>query len=271
MRKSYKLKGRTRKLGNPAAIAVASNPDLIKKGGDIIINSQKQMASVARILIYSVAGIATAWYLNKKFKDWQRQKFVEENANLPDVQAAMIMRKAMFKVEFTTFPFNFVAIPDGTNEAVLYALALKVSSLQAVTKAYKILFDSNLITDVANELSDVEMIRFFENIGAGSDYDSGFNQNGTIKPQTPFRAGQTIEVKNPNGTTIWKALENANGTYRGSTEVRDFLAFSKEIGSIIAVYKGVSGQYYYVVDVSLSADWIFGHGWVAHTEVKIKI
>lgn len=256
------------KLGNPALIAASSNPDLVKSGKDVIVNYHKQAASTARVLIMTVAGAVVTYAAYTKYKNWRRQKFVEENAHLPDVQAAMVMRKAMFRVEFTTFPFNYISIPDGTNEAMLNALALKVSSVQNVVKAYKILFDANLYVDVANELSDNDLKRFFENLGASNDYATQFGAGGAVKPQTPYKVGQTIYVRNPDGATVWKAVEKSNGTYAGSNQMRDFKKFNDKIGTIVAVYKGTSGQHYYVVDMDWSADFILGYGWVGHTEVK---
>ena len=252
-------------------MAAATNPEVVSASKEIIVTTQKRAMDTVQIVAVAGAVVVGGWYLTKKIKEWRKQDFVERHAHLPDVQAAMIMRKAMFRVEIGTFPFNFITIPDGTNEAMLNALAMKVSSVENVIKAYRILFDSNLILDVATELNDTELQRFYENLGAKSEYQMGFNANGTPKAQTPYKMGQTIEVKNPAGTTIFKA-EETNGLYRNTGEVRDFLKFSKTVGTIVAVYKGTSsGQYYYVVDMDWSPDFIFGYGWVAHTEVKIKI
>ena len=265
-------------LGNPALIAAASNPDVVKAGKEIIISTQERAISTAKTAIGLVAGAVTFIYLKKKYSEWQKQKFVEKNANVPDVQAAMIMRKAMFRVEFTSFPFNLISIPDGTNEAMLNQLAIKVSSLQNVIKAYKVLFDSNLVMDVYDELNDKELQKFYENLGAKNEYQQQFNANGTIKPQTPYKIGQKLQVKNPQGAVVYEAAEagtNPNGTtkYKATSVSRNFVAFSKNVGEIIAVYKGLSGAYYYVVDMddySYGPDFIYGHGWVAHIEVKLQ-
>lgn len=266
------------KLGNPALVAAANNPDIVNASKEIIISTQERAMSTAKTAVGLVAGVVTFVYLKKKFSEWQKQKFIENNANVPDVQAAMIMRKAMFKVEFSTFPFNMITIPDGTNEAMLNQLAIKVSSLQAVIKAYKILFDSNLAMDVYDELNDKELQKFYENLGAKNEYQMQFNANGSIKPQTPYKIGQLLQVKNPQGAVVYEAAENGtnpNGTtkYKATSISRNFVGFSKNVGEIIAVYKGLSGAYYYVVDMddySFGPDFIYGHGWVAHTEVKLQ-
>ncbi len=259
------------KLGNPAAVAAASSsPDLVKGATKIVMQSQESIFSGIKTTAIIVGGGFTLWYANKKYKEWRKQQFVNKNAHIPDVQAAMIMRKAMFSIELNSFPFNLISIPDGTNETLLNQLAQQVTSLESVIKAYRILFESNLILDVYSELNDKELQRFYENLGSRGGYESQFNANGSVKPQKPFKIGQTIEVKNPEGTTIYKT-EETNGKYKQLSASRDFMKFSQEIGDIVAVYKGVSGQYYYVVDVYLSPDWIYGHGWVAHTEVKVKV
>ncbi|WP_130735511.1 hypothetical protein [Flavobacterium sp. J27] len=243
------------KLSNPLAVAaVATNKDVLRTTKTLVIGG----------------GIVVAGYYGwKKYKEWQKQKFVEKYAHMPDVQAAMVMYKSMFSIDkIDAWPFGSITIPDGTDEAQLNSLALKVSSLENVIKAYKVLFDSNLMSDILSELDNTELQKFFDSLGAKSEYDSQFNPDGSIKPQTPFSIGTTIQVLNTNGTTIYKAIEK-NGEYQNSGEKRDFMKYSEVIGEILKVYKGVtSGQYYYVVDVAYSADFIYGHGWVAHKEVK---
>ena len=241
-------------LSNPLAVAaVASNPEVLK---------------TAKILLIGGTVAVTGYFGWRKYKEWRKQQFVEKYANLPDVQAAMVMRKAMFSSEgLNLFPFGTINIPDGTNEAQLNALALKVTSLENVIKAYKVLFESNLIADVTSELDSEELQKFFNSLGAKSEYDAQFNSNGTLLPQTPFPIGTTIQVLNPNGTTIFKAKQ-VNGEFVNSGEIRDFMPYSETVGTIIKAYKGVtSGQYYYVVDVAWSLDSLFGYGWVAHKEV----
>ena len=247
-----------KQLSNPLAVAaVATNPDVIRTTKTLVIGG----------------GIAFAGdYGWKKYKEWQKQKFVEKYAHLPDVQAAMVMYKSMFSIDkIDAWPFGSITIPDGTDEAQLNSLALKVSSLENVVKAYKVLFDSNLLTDVLSELNNRELQKFFDSLGAKSEYEGQFNPDGSIKPQTPFSVGTTIQVLNPNGTTIYKANE-ANGEYQNSGVKRDFMKYSQTIGEIIKVYRGVtSGQYYYVVDVAWSLDTFYGYGWVAHKEVNREI
>lgn len=260
---------RAKGLGNAAAVA-ASNPDMVKATKDVVINMQNQAQSTARIALTAIVAGVGGYFAYKKFKDWRKQRFVENNAHLPDVQAAMIMRKAMFRVSFDTWPFSMISIPDGTDEAMLNQLARKVSSIQAVVKAYKILFDSNLYVDVANELRDSELLEFFNNLNSSDNYQSGFNPDGSPKAQTPYRHGETLVVKNPNGTPIYKAEEYDDDKYRGTATVRKFLKFGETIGDIVKIYKMQSGQYYYLVDMAWSPDWLLGYGWVAHTEVEPK-
>ena len=221
-----------KQLSNPLAVAaVATNPDVIRTTKTLVIGG----------------GIAFAGYYGwKKYKEWQKQKFVEKYAHLPDVQAAMVMYKSMFSIDkIDAWPFGSITIPDGTDEAQLNSLALKVSSLENVVKAYKVLFDSNLLTDVLSELNNRELQKFFDSLGAKSEYEGQFNPDGS---------------------------NEANGEYQNSGVKRDFMKYSQTIGEIIKVYRGVtSGQYYYVVDVAWSLDTFYGYGWVAHKEVNREI
>ena len=248
----------TNKLSNPLATAA--------------ILSNKEVVTTAKVVLV-VAGVGTGLYFaNRQYKAWRRQKFVEKEAHLPDVQAAMIMRKAMFRWgELKMFPFGTINIPDGTNETALNQIARSVTSVEAVIKAYKILFDSNLMLDVMSELNDSEIRKFFDSINSKGEYADNFNSVGQPNPQTPFFVGQTIKVLNPKGTQIFKAAQRDNGSYYNTGVARDYKKFDETVGVIIKVYKGTtSNQYFYVVDMHMSIDTIFGYGWVAHTEVKVK-
>jgi hypothetical protein len=263
------------KLGNPALVAAAaSNPDLVKGATKIIVGTQEKAVQTVKIGVGLVAAVATGWYVNKKFKEIRKQNFVNKNAHLPDVQVAMIMRKAMFRVEFNSFPFNLISIPDGTNESLLYSLAKKVSSLEAVLKAYSILFESNLALDVYGELSDKELIKFYESLGSKAGYTSQFNANGSPKPQTPLSIGVEVVVSNPKGTTIYKTKEQ-NGRLVQVNETLEFVKFGEIVGKITGRFVGTSGAYYYTIDMDdfkYSPDWFpwRSNGWVAHTEIKQK-
>ena len=261
------------KLGNPALVAAASNPDLVKGATKFVIGTQEKVVQTVKIGVGLVAAGVTAWYINKKFKEIRKQNFVNNNAHLPDVQIAMIMRKAMFRIEFDSFPFNLISIPDGTNETLLNSLAKKVSSLEAVLKAYSILFESNLALDVYSELSDNELIKFYESLGSKEGYTSQFNANGSVKPQTMLALGVEVIVINPKGTTIYKTKEQ-NGRLVQVNETLEFVKFGEVVGTITGRFKGVSGAYYYTIDMNdwnYKPDWFTGNGWVAHTEIKQKV
>jgi hypothetical protein len=259
------------KLGNPAAVAAASNPELIKAGKDVVINVQKQTMDTIKLVAVVGGTIITGWFLNKKYKEWRKQIFIQENAHIPDVQAAMIFRKAMFKTEPLDFLLGIITIPDGTDEATLNKLATQISSLENVVYAYKVLFEGNMILDVYDELNNKELQKFFDRLNSKSEYDTGFTPTGQIAPQKPYRVGEEIKIKNPKGATIWEAEELNNGTWKNSGQSLDFKKYDETIGTIMKVYKSTSSpQHFYVVDRKWVVDSIFGYGWVAHTDVKPK-
>jgi hypothetical protein len=263
---------KTQSLGNPVAIAAASNPDLVKGATKIVVGAQQQAVQTVKIGVGLVAVVVTGWYVNKKFKEIRKQNFVNKNAHLPDVQVAMIMRKAMFRVEFDSFPFSLISIPDGTNETLLNKLAQQVSSLEAVLKAYNILFESNLALDVYSELSDNELVKFYESLGSKGIYEEQFNANGSVKPQTPLKIGVEVVVVNPKGTTVFQT-DTTNGKLVVLDKSRAFVKFGQTIGTITKVYKAVSGAHYYTIDmndINFAPDWLWGNGYVAHTEIKQK-
>ena len=246
--------------------------DPITTGIKALAGTKEEAVKAAKLGISILGGGLILWWGNNKFKEIRRQNFVNNNAHLPDVQVAMVMRKAMFRVEFNSFPFNLIAIPDGTNEVLLYKLAKQVSSLEAVLKAYNILFDSNLAMDVYSELSDNELVKFYESLSSKQDYSSQFNANGSIKPQKPLNIGVEVVVGNPKGATIYKTKKE-NGRLFQINQTLEFIKFGEIVGKVTGRFKGVSGAYYYTVDMDdwkYNPDWFTGNGWVAHTEVKQK-
>lgn len=241
-------------ISNPVATAMlATNPEV-----------QKTVKIAVGLTVVGVAG----YFGYQQYKKWRKQRFVEKNAHLPDVQAAMILRKSMFKADVNLWPFGTIHIPDGTDESMMNQIAGQISSFENVQKAYNILFESNLIMDVQDELNNTELMKFFNALNSKGEYEDGL----TKFPQTPFTVGTEIKVLNPDGTTIYKAGENYNGSYFNTGESIEFKKFDETIGTIIKVYKGVtSGKYYYVVDRAWAIDSVFGYGYVAHTEVTKKI
>ena len=241
-------------LGNPALItAVASNPKAL--------NTTLNTAKIALGVV--VVGFA-GYFGWQQYKNWRRQKFVEENGHKPDVQSALILRKAMVRLEFYVPFFGNFNLPDGTDEDTLFAIAQKVSSFEDVVRAYKIIFDSNLVLDVQNELTGSEMISFYNALNAKADYNDHQNQT-----QTPFLVGQDIKVLNSNGANTYKVIElndGQNGVKAG--EALDYYEFDEVVGTILRVVRGdISGKYYYIVDRKGKADWLTGNGWIAHSEV----
>lgn len=259
------------KLGNPAAIVAtaASNPELVKAGKETVKYVRDESIKTAKILLITGATIITGYYLNKAYKKWRIQNFVEKNAHLSDVQAAMIFRKAMYNIEPFDFLFLEIDINIFTDTSTLNSLALKVSSFENVVKAYKIIFDGNLVMDVYSKLNNSKLQQFYDRLNAKSEFDSGFGANGQLLPQVPYRPGQTLMVQNPNGASVYKA-ELVNGVYKRG-EIIGSKKYGETIGTVHKIYKSPSSpQHFYVVDRHLVIDTIFGYGWVNHTDVKIK-
>ncbi len=56
---------------------------------------------------------------------------------------------------------------DGTDEPLLYDAAKKITDLSKVSTAYKNLYNSDLITDLQNELDNTQLVQFQNFIGKG--------------------------------------------------------------------------------------------------------
>lgn len=98
---------------------------------------------------------------------------------------------------------------DGTNEKMLFEIASKIKDINKVAKIYENRYGSKLSKDLENELSDNELIIFWESIN---------NANKKTLTITKPESKKVIEVKKPpqvdlknKGTKFKKSEVNSRG------------------------------------------------------------
>ncbi len=257
MKKTAKRK-KQGKMGNPLAVIGATEVASVAKtkAGQKVIDDTFTAVKVA-VLVAGAIFIAKYGY--GQYKQYRAKKYARENAMRPEVQIALMFYNAMKGNIVSVLGFE-VDIPDGTDEQVLNNLALQCD-LVSVAKAYKILFDRELMTDINEELDSDELRTFFNRLRAkGSD---------TTTPPEKLKAfpkGTTVYCRNKNGITLLRA-DFKNGKVVVTKENKDFYEYAKEIGKIQAVVKDENGEIFYVIDRNYAIDSLVGYGWANHRDL----
>lgn len=138
-------------LGNPMMVAA-----LAPKAADLAEKVVPKLLTAGAIL----AGI----YFGRREYKKHRARQVMEKGTIP-VQQALFLRSAMFrwgsgglsKMSFIPLP----TIPDGTDEEMMYQVAAQINDWPQVQKDYRGMFDSDLTTDMQEELKPEELQKFF--------------------------------------------------------------------------------------------------------------
>ncbi len=215
-----------------------------------------------KVAILVAGGIFIAKYGYGKYKIYRAKKYARENGNKPEVQTAFMLYNAMIG---NTIDLGFfeIDIPNGTDESTLNYLALNCDFI-SVSKAYKTLFDRDLLTDVNNELDSAELRVFFNRLRSkGSDVTTP-----TAKLQ-PYPVNTTLYCRNKNGITLLRADEK-NGVVKVTNENMGNYEYGKEIGTIKKIVKNTDGEIFYMIDRAWKNDYLFGYGYANHRDVLNK-
>lgn len=121
--------------------------------------SDKNETLVVRFLV-----IIVAYFLLRSIVKRAAKKAAQEQVAAGDTNSliAVEMRQAM-NPSGTTWLMDF----DGTETEALFNAARKATNFSAVSSAYASLYDSDLITDIQNELSVADFAQFQALIGKG--------------------------------------------------------------------------------------------------------
>jgi len=252
-------------LKNPAVAAIATDFAKSDAGQETI----KAGVNAVKIMLVVGGAILGAKYLNKKYKQWRTEKYLNENGHKIEVQAAIIMYKAMYRLDAISFGpvidlmFGKFQIPDGTDTDALNDLALKVKDkINLVSKAYKIIFDKNFLQDVQSETSRAEINAFFTRINS-----TGADVTTPPLQLVPYLKGEKVYVRNDNGVVTETGVKQDNGAWNITNDTQGTFPFGAEIGIIYDIKRYADGEIDYIIDEGF---WSVGYPVASHRDLLNK-
>ncbi len=120
--------------------------------------------------LFKVGAVVGIFFVGRKFyKDWQANKTSDAAGGDPNIQSAIKIKEAIQG--------------PGTSEKELFAAAQLIQNWSEVTKAYRKLYNSNLIDDVKNDLSASDFNKFLNLYNFSKRDESGnvVSQKNTVK------------------------------------------------------------------------------------------
>lgn len=234
-------------LSNPVVVAAVAS-----KAADQANATRKSIGKFfqrnGKVMLGTVTGLVVTYVAYKEIKKYRKRVYIEKNLGNYNLIAAMVMYKSMHRISKPVFPFNLLisSIPDGTDEAALFNIATKVTNIQEVAKAYRIVFDVSLADDINSELTNSEMVRFYNTIINKSTY--------TGSTTAIYPNGTPIYVLNPNGLTVY----DVKGNYLAHKD------FGEHIGWVEYHFPT---QKMYKIDRKGVVDTVMGPGYVMKKDV----
>ncbi|WP_338731767.1 hypothetical protein [Mangrovimonas cancribranchiae] len=243
-------------LSNPlitaatSAITAKATSKATDKGGEFLSKN-------AKTIFVTLGAVVLAYFGYKAYKKWRIQKFLDANAHKPDVQAAMIIYKAIHRVNLG-FISNWFDIPDGTDVEALNNLAININSLQDVSRAYKIVFGENLHQDIQSDLSSDELLEFYNRLKVNASSQS-------INAEPVYLIGEDVFARKNTGVITTKA-EIINDRWTNTEEFYKKYEYGEKLGKIEAIINDPwqPENTVYIIDVP----WSYVEIWVRHDDVE---
>ena len=222
-------------LKNPIAAASVLSTVLDSKQGQETISEAKVVLKWGFVILGSVLVGKYAW---SKYKEIRANNYARQNAGNPHVIAAGVIYESFsrFGKDLGMLSWFLPEINIYTDETALNNIALQIKDVKLVSKAYKILFDRELFTDIRKGLSTSEMQSFWNRINAKDQ-----NTSSTL-----YAIGDNLYTAFKNGISVNQA-EEVNGVWSGTKELYDNFKYNDFIGEIID-----NGEYVYTEDTKLS-------------------
>jgi hypothetical protein len=222
-------------LKNPIAAATMLTTVLDSKQGQETISEAKVVLKWGFVVLGSVLVGKYVW---SKYKDIRANNYARQNAGNPHVIAAGVIYESFsrFGKDLGLLSWFLPEINIYTNETALNNIALQIKDVKLVSKAYKILFDRELFTDIRKGLSTSEMKSFWNRINAKDQ-----NTSSSL-----YAIGDNLYAAFKNGISVNQA-EKINGVWKGTKELYDNFKYNDFIGEIID-----NGEYLYTEDTKLS-------------------
>ena len=230
-------------LKNPIAAATMLTTVLDSKQGQETISEAKVVLKWGFVVLGSVLVGKYAW---SKYKDIRANNYARQNAGNPHIIAAGVIYESFsrFGKDLGMLSWFLPEINISTDETALNNIALQIKDIKLVSKAYNILFDRELFTDIRKGLSTSEMQSFWNRINAKDQ-----NSSSSL-----YAIGDNLYTAFKNGISVNQA-EKINGVWKGTKELYDNFKYNAFIGVIID-----NGEYVYTEDTKLSNGMIIGAG-----------
>ena len=213
------------KLGNPivaATIAEKIEKDDLKNIGSAVSKGAKNLALILVIGFSIYQG--NKWLRNRNIR-----KFLEKNADKPEVHASFILYNAMFddvKVNYFGL-FDFTVI-NTTDEKALYKIAADVESIETLSKVYYKLFRRTLTTDIKTELTSSELQTFYKIIQINSSIVQTYAKNTKVYAKNNNVKSYYLSDLKIETNVSWNAYKNDCCRHQLKFEVMINLPLSSE-------------------------------------------
>jgi hypothetical protein len=187
-------------------------------------SSNKQMILSGILLL---GGAYLAWTLGRSFFEQARKT---QAMNLADqsqeVRQAMNLRTAMNPIGI-----SWLRWMDGTNSGIINEISREIKDLDKVLKAYRNLYQSELLLDLQSELGAKEFRAFLENIAqsknTATNSSASTSSNYTL-PLNLIVAKQAVSLRSsPDATNhgAWYEMASKNNILR-TAQSGEFIGYS---------------------------------------------
>lgn len=231
-------------LVNPVTTAIVG-AKAANKTSDFISNNGKG-------ILITLATVGAIYYVPKQWKKWRAERYARANIGKPHVTAAAIIHESFAKVGFKSGLFSYL-LPEFniyTDEAALMNIASRISNIQLVAKAYKILFDADLFKDTTNGLSTSELNTFYNAIGAATHNDDPQLENS-------YLIGDLLYCAKKPSIRVPQVTQQEDGAWITTEKLYGNFTHKDLIGQVIAlgIYEPENKRYYIVKSCAFLGFW----------------
>jgi len=139
----------------------------------IIQTAANNPSAISKVITAGLV-VGGLWYARKLYRDWQANKTSDAAGGDINVQNAIKIKEAIQGF--------------GTNEKALFNVASQITDWEAMSKAYRKLYGSNLIDDVKRDVTGTELSKFL------NLYNASINKTPEGKPiSTKQQGGKNIK------------------------------------------------------------------------------
>lgn len=208
------------KLGNPVTNLVT---------GQYLKENGKQIA-IGGLMVASF--IAIPYF----YKKWRRDNYAQKHANNPNVQAAMFIRRAVTKIDIL-----FLDKTLWTDQKAIMQTAKKITNFGEVVKAYRIMYQSDLMKDIQG-LNDKDLNLFFRVVN-GKQYNQNLNEI-ILTGEKVYCAVRDLSIRQ---------AKQVDGKWKSTDKLYGKFSYMDEVGEVVAnvLYQREPLSRFYIVKKGL--------------------